>query len=87
MIGLPLKSLMIIIAGTLIGATSAFAQSSSGGESVSMKSLLNRGFEIKAAAPNGSKYVVFLQKDKAAYACEFVTLKTSRCGAINNEAN
>lgn len=87
MTGLSLKSTLLIAAGTLIGVVPAVAQSSSGGESVSMKSLLSRGFEIKAAAPNGSKYVVFMQKDKAAYACEFVTLKTSRCGAINNEAN
>ncbi len=58
-----------------------------GGESVSMKSLLQRGFEIKAAAPNGSQYVVFMQKDKSAYACEFVTLKNSRCGSISKEAD
>ena len=42
-----------------------------------------RAIEIKAAVPNGTRYVVFLQKDQSAYACEFVSLTTSRCGTIN----
>lgn len=76
-----------------IGLVSSFtmpanAQSvGSNSGSVSMASLVAKGYEIKAAVPNGSKYVVFVQKGKSAYACEFVTIKISRCGAINNEAN
>ncbi|MEM6463508.1 MAG: hypothetical protein AAF724_16500 [Pseudomonadota bacterium] len=73
------------IAAAFIAAQPAAAQSSSTtGES--METLLEQGFEIKAAAPNGDRYVVFLQKDTAAYACEFVTVTNSRCGAINEEA-
>jgi hypothetical protein len=53
---------------------------SSGGATVA--SLVADGYEIKAAVPNGAKYVVFLQKDKKAYACEFVTVTQSRCGEI-----
>lgn len=44
--------------------------------------LIADGYEIKAAVPNGAKYVVFLQKEKKAYACEFVTLANSRCGEV-----
>ncbi|MEX3009335.1 hypothetical protein [Hoeflea sp. TYP-13] len=74
------------IAAVFGGIQSAGAQSS-GGSGATMKSLLQQGYEIKAAAPNGSKYVVFMQKDNSAYACEFVTVTSSRCGAINSEAN
>ncbi len=74
------------IAAILAGLQTAAAQSS-GSSGETMKSLLEQGYEIKAAAPNGNKYVVFMQKDKAAYACEFVTVTNSRCGAINSEAN
>ena len=71
----------ITSAAMLIGSQSAFAQS--GGSSESMSNLLKRGFEIRAAAPNGNKFVVFMQKNEAAYACEFVTVNNTRCGAIN----
>ena len=53
------------------------------GSSKSIEALLKDGFEIKAAAPNGKTFVVFLQKGEEAYACEFVTVTNSRCGAIN----
>ena len=68
-----------------IGTVQMAGAQSSGG-SQSMKSLLQQGFEIKAAAPSGNSFVVFMQKDQAAYACEFVTVTNSRCGAINQEA-
>ncbi|MDS7596807.1 hypothetical protein [Agrobacterium tumefaciens] len=55
---------------------------SSGGSST-IKQLLTLGYEIKASVPNGSKFIVFMQKDKAAYACEFVTVTTSRCETLN----
>ena len=72
---------------SVFGAVQIAAAQSSGSTGESMKALLERGFEIRAAAPNGSQYVVFLQKGKAAYACEFKTLTSSRCGAINSESN
>ncbi|URK88816.1 hypothetical protein LP421_10910 [Rhizobium sp. RCAM05350] len=57
------------------------AQSSSSGSGMSR--LLSQGYEIRAAVPNGTRYIVFLQKDQSAYACEFVTLTTSWCSSIN----
>lgn len=48
-----------------------------------MADLLSRGYEIKTAVPNGGKFIVFMQKDQSAYACEFSSLTGSRCGSIN----
>ncbi|KQS93875.1 MULTISPECIES: hypothetical protein [unclassified Rhizobium] len=56
------------------------AGGSSGG---TLGQLLSRGYEIKAAVPNGTRYIVFVQKDQSAFACEFVSLAKSRCGSIN----
>jgi hypothetical protein len=53
-----------------------------GGGTGTISQLLSQGFEIKASVPNGAKFIVFLQKDKEAYACEFASLATSQCGAI-----
>lgn len=53
------------------------------GGSASMGKLLSEGYEIKTSVLNGTKLIVFMQKDKTAYACEFVTLTRSRCGVIN----
>ena len=72
--------------GFLALASAAFAQedvdshASTGG---AMSALLSKGYEIKAAVANGTRYIVFLQKDQSAYACEFVSLTKSRCGSIN----
>ena len=76
---------MALAGSAVLGAVQmATAQTTStSGNSKTMKALLEEGFEIKAAAPNGSRFVVFMQKDKAAYACEFVTVTNTRCGAIN----
>jgi hypothetical protein len=49
-----------------------------------MPELLTQGYEIRAAVPNGSKFVIFLQKDQSAYACEFVSVTNTKCGAISN---
>ncbi|ACI54557.1 hypothetical protein GGI64_000964 [Rhizobium leguminosarum] len=49
----------------------------------SMGDLLSKGYQIKAAIPNGSKFVVFMQKDQSAYACEMQSLTASRCGTLN----
>jgi hypothetical protein len=64
--------------GPLGGSSSA---PSSG--SRSMGSLIANGYEIKASSPTGNRFVVFLQKEGSAYACEFVTLSNSRCGEID----
>lgn len=78
---------LVLVILALVVAPAAFAQqeadSASKGGTSTMKDLLAKGFEIKAAAPNGAKYIVFLQKGTEAYACEFVTLTNSRCGSVN----
>jgi hypothetical protein len=51
-------------------------------EGASMGTLISEGFEIKAAVPNGKRFVVFLQKDNEGYACEMAGLATSQCGKI-----
>ena len=77
----------ILAAVAMLSASAALAQdtgvSSASGGSASMASLLSQGYEIKSSVQNGSKTIVFLQKDKTAYACEFVSLTRSRCGSIN----
>ncbi|MDH0614340.1 MULTISPECIES: hypothetical protein [unclassified Agrobacterium] len=64
-------------------ATDEGSISLSSGGSSTIKQLLSSGYEIKASVPNGSKFIVFMQKDKAAYACEFVTVARSRCETLN----
>ncbi|MCV9965624.1 hypothetical protein OIU34_27480 [Pararhizobium sp. BT-229] len=82
----------LMLSGLTLAATPTFAQetapksddpamSSSSGSGMSR--LLSQGYEIRAAVPNGTRYIVFLQKDQSAYACEFVSLTSSRCGSIN----
>jgi len=78
------------IAFFALALTPAFAQdggfggsSSETSGSRSMGALVADGYEIKAASPTGNKFVVFLQKEGSAYACEFVTLSNSRCGEID----
>ena len=61
----------------------ANAQQGEVGTSPTMGELASQGYEIKAAAPNGRRYVVFMQNDKSAYACEFASLTKTRCGTIN----
>lgn len=77
---------MALIAGATGAATAQQSQlapsSGDSGSGSSVGKLIEQGYEIKAAVPNGSKYVVFLQREKKAYACEFVTLSSSRCGEI-----
>lgn len=78
-----------VLAGALLSAPAAFAQatdeggSTASGGSKTMSQLLSEGYEIKTSVPIGTKTIVFMQKDKIAYACEFVTLTRSRCGVIN----
>lgn len=83
---LPLAYMAVL----LFGASAAYAQTqsdnmssaSSGGVST-IRGLLSAGYEIKASVPNGKKFIVFLQKDKSAYACEFATVADSRCEPLN----
>ena len=75
--------LALAFAMTASGALAQDAAGSSGASQASMAELLRQGYEIKAAVPNGPKYIVFLQKDNSAYACEFASLAKSRCGSIN----
>ena len=68
----------------LLAATAAHAQDAeTGGDARTMGQLVSEGFEIKAAAPNGSRYVIFMQNDQSAYACEFVNTTTTQCRPIN----
>ena len=57
--------------------------SSTASTTPTMGQLLAQGYEIKAAVPNGAKFVIFMQKDQSAYACEFVSITNTKCGAIN----
>lgn len=88
---LPLAAVLILSAsgafaqdaggfGQPLGQRDAAAQAT--GQS-SMGDLLSRGYQIKAAVPNGGKFLVFMQKDQSAYACEMQSLTTSRCGTLN----
>lgn len=63
-------------------AASDPASSQTGGNA-GMGALVSQGYEIRAAVRQGDRTIVFLQKDKSAYACDFVTLTKSRCGSIN----
>ncbi|CCM75214.1 hypothetical protein [Rhizobium mesoamericanum] len=87
---LPLAALVLFV------ASGAFAQDVGGmgpklgqdevkppAATASVRELLSKGYEIKAAVPNGGKFVVFLQKDQSAYACEMKSLTASQCGTIN----
>ena len=72
------------IGGDVVGNSAAKdAGSAAAGAEATMADLVTRGYEIKAAVPNGGKFIVFMQKDKSAYACEFQSLTGTRCGSIN----
>ncbi len=82
--------LPLAISAFLVATGPVFAQtaengvsSQSSGGSSTVRELLTMGYEIKTSVPNGSKFIVFMQKDKAAYACEFVTVARSRCESLN----
>ncbi len=89
--GGPLMRKALALAAALFAAGSAAAQTQpqadgsggSAGDVASMAQLLAAGYEIRAAVPNGSKIIVFMQKDQSAYACEFASLTKTRCGTIN----
>lgn len=72
--------LMAAIAPVAFAQEDQPSMTTSGG---SMGQLLAEGYEIKAAVPNGKRFVVFLQKDSTGYACEVANLSRSVCGKIN----
>ena len=80
-----MPKLALAIAAVLLTAAAANAQQAEEPvvTSSSMGELASQGYEIKAAAPNGSRYVVFMQNDKSAYACEFVNTTDTQCRQIN----
>jgi hypothetical protein len=85
--------LAVVSAALLAIAPAALAQqasdagqtggSTASGGTKSMGELVSDGYEVKSSVANGTKFIVFMQKDKSAYACDFVSLTRSRCGAIN----
>jgi hypothetical protein len=68
-------------------ASAAWAQENNAdqpaADGATMGQLIADGYEIKAAIPNGKRFVVFLQKDSTGYACEMANLSRSKCGKIN----
>ncbi len=77
---------MLLTIAALFCAAAVQAQEtgvSSSSATSSMGELIKQGYEIKSTVSNGSKLIVFLQKDNSAYACEFTSLTSSRCGSIN----
>ncbi|CAK7255662.1 hypothetical protein KYK30_13895 [Shinella yambaruensis] len=77
----------VALATLILLATAAAANAQQdvqiGASGTTMGALASQGYEIKAAAPNGSRYVVFMQKDTSAYACEFVNTTQTQCRQIN----
>ena len=71
--------------GQAPGKTSTTTNNTSGtgAAEATMADLLGKGYQIRAAVPNGGKFIVFMQKDQSAYACEFQSLTGARCGSIN----
>jgi hypothetical protein len=73
-------ALLTLIAAPSLAQEDQPRMTTSGG---SMGQLISEGYEIKAAVPNGKRFVVFLQKDSTGYACEMMTLSRSVCGKID----
>ncbi|MBB1247645.1 MULTISPECIES: hypothetical protein [unclassified Rhizobium] len=78
-----LSSLLLASAAAPVLAAEAGIVADSDGAKTQIGQLIADGYEIKAAVPNGKRFVVFLQKDSTAYACEMSSLTQSQCGQIN----
>ncbi|SIP97270.1 hypothetical protein SAMN05880582_101223 [Rhizobium sp. RU20A] len=78
-------ALLTSLGGAFAQETSLDAASgeSQGNTGMTVGVLVSEGYEIRAAVRHGDRTIVFLQKDKSAYACDFATLAQSRCGSIN----
>lgn len=77
---------VLIVASSFVPAMAQTALSSvetTRGADATMAQLLSQDYEIKSAVPNGSKLIVFMQKGKSGYACEFVNVAKTRCASIN----
>ena len=77
------KIALALMIGVLPAAAIAQEDAPTLTSGASMGQLMAEGYEIKAAVPNGKRFVVFLQKDSTGYACEMTGLSTSQCGKIN----
>jgi hypothetical protein len=82
-----MRQLSIALVALIASTASVYAQNAdpvgSGGATQStMAKLVADGYEIKGTAQASSRYIVFMQKEKTAYACQFVTVTTTRCGLI-----
>ena len=77
------KVALAIVAVFLTAAAAHAQQADDAVVSSTMGELVSQGYEIKAAAPNGSRFVIFMQNDQSAYACEFVNTTTTQCRPIN----
>lgn len=76
-------ALLALVASTaFVHAQEAEVSGEGGASQSTMARLLADGFEIKGTAQASSRYIVFMQKEKTAYACQFVTVTTTRCGLI-----
>ncbi|WP_137153664.1 hypothetical protein [Rhizobium sp. FKL33] len=78
-----LASLLLVSAAASSLAAEGGIVADSEGAKTEIGKLIADGYEIKAAVPNGKRFVVFLQKDSTAYACEMSSLAQSQCGQIN----
>ncbi|MDB5525086.1 MAG: hypothetical protein JWM58_2849 [Rhizobium sp.] len=75
---------LALLLSVLFYASAASAQEEKpAAQGATMGQLIADGYEIKAAVPNGKRFVVFLQKDTTGYACELANLSSSQCGKIN----
>ncbi|PTM90159.1 hypothetical protein [Mycoplana dimorpha] len=84
-----MRRLSLVLAALIATISIAQAQEAGSGSDIApaqartMAQLLAEGYEIKGTAQASSRYIVFMQKEKSAYACQFVTVTTTRCGLIN----
>lgn len=78
-----LSALVVLASAGAASAAEGDIVANSDGAKTEIGKLIADGYEIKAAVPNGKRFVVFLQKDSTAYACEMSSLAKSQCGQIN----
>lgn len=76
-------SLLSVFTSSALAQTLNQGADSARGSDATMAELLSKEYEIKSAVPNGSKLIVFMQKGKSGYACEFVNVAKTRCASIN----
>ncbi|MBB3977927.1 hypothetical protein GGQ64_003141 [Rhizobium azooxidifex] len=82
MLRLSLALAALAASTAIVHAQTADVTAGAGAAQSTMARLLADGYEIKGTAQASSRYIVFMQKEKTAYACQFVTVTTTRCGLI-----